>query len=95
MGIETPLEKAFDFIYNSKFENGLTEYEFDHVFVGYYDGDVDVEDVVLDTDHPFKIFQTGNFHEYAEVRIVKSLASCLDQIYEITQNVNCKKVLRK
>jgi len=41
MGIETTLEKAFDFIYKAEFNNGLTEYEFDHVFVGYHDGEVD------------------------------------------------------
>ena len=38
MGFETPVTKAFDFIYNAPFDNGLTEYEFDHVFIGSYDG---------------------------------------------------------
>ena len=40
MGFETPLTEIFDFIYEAKFENGLAEYEFDHVFVGEYDGTV-------------------------------------------------------
>jgi isopentenyl-diphosphate delta-isomerase len=40
MGFQTPLEKVFDFIYRAEFENGLTEHEFDHVFVGYYDGEI-------------------------------------------------------
>ncbi len=40
MGFETPLTEIFDFIYEAKFENGLAEYEFDHVFVGEYDGAV-------------------------------------------------------
>jgi isopentenyl-diphosphate delta-isomerase len=40
MGFETGLKKVFDFIYKASFENGLTEHEFDHVFVGYYDGTV-------------------------------------------------------
>ncbi len=40
LGFVTPVIKAFDFIYQSPFDNGLTEYEFDHVFVGYYDGPV-------------------------------------------------------
>ena len=38
MGFETELQKVFDFVYKASFENGLTEYEFDHVFVGEYDG---------------------------------------------------------
>ena len=40
MGFETPLTEIFDFIYKAEFENGLAEYEFDHVFVGEYDGNV-------------------------------------------------------
>lgn len=40
MGFTTQLEKAFDFIYKAPFENGLTEYEFDHVLVGNYSGTI-------------------------------------------------------
>ncbi len=40
MGFSTPLTKAFDFIYQAAFDNGLTEYEYDHVFIGEYNGDV-------------------------------------------------------
>lgn len=40
MGFSTGLSKAFDFIYMASFENGLTEYEFDHVFIGEYNGEV-------------------------------------------------------
>ncbi len=31
------LKEKFSFIYNIKFDNGLTEHEFDHVLVGYID----------------------------------------------------------
>ena len=37
MGFTTPLKSMFSFIYKSKFDNGLTEHEFDHVLLGYYD----------------------------------------------------------
>jgi len=37
LGFTTSLEKIFAFTYRSEFENGLTEFEFDHVFVGAYD----------------------------------------------------------
>jgi len=40
MGFETGLNKVFDFIYKAPFLNGLTEHEFDHVFVGEYEGPV-------------------------------------------------------
>jgi len=31
-----PLEEKFSFVYRAEFSNGLTEHEFDHVFVGKY-----------------------------------------------------------
>lgn len=40
MGFITALDKVFDFTYNAPFENGLTEHEFDHVFVGNFDGEI-------------------------------------------------------
>ena len=36
MGIETNLQKKFDFIYRAQLDNDLIEYEFDHVFTGIY-----------------------------------------------------------
>lgn len=40
MGFVTTIEKVFDFVYQARFGNGLTEYEFDHVFAGEYEGPV-------------------------------------------------------
>ncbi len=40
MGFSTPLEKIFDFVYKTDFDNGLTEHEFDHVFAGEFEGQV-------------------------------------------------------
>jgi isopentenyl-diphosphate delta-isomerase len=37
LGITTTLTKLFDFTYRSAYDNGLTEFEFDHVFAGVYD----------------------------------------------------------
>ena len=41
MGFETSLIKAFDFTYIASFSNGLSEHEFDHVFVGFYNGKIE------------------------------------------------------
>lgn len=38
MGFETSLTKAFYFIYKASLDNGLTEHELDHVFIGNYNG---------------------------------------------------------
>lgn len=40
MGFETGLQKVFDFVYKAEMENGLIEHEFDHVFVGEYNGPI-------------------------------------------------------
>lgn len=40
LGVRLPVEAVYSFIYRAQFENGLTEYEYDHVFLGEYDGDV-------------------------------------------------------
>lgn len=36
MGIQSPVEKVFDFSYRADFENGLIENEVDHVYFGEY-----------------------------------------------------------
>jgi isopentenyl-diphosphate Delta-isomerase len=53
MGFSTPMQKAFDFVYKSSYENGLTEFEFDHVFIGQYNETIlpDKEEV---SDYCFK-----------------------------------------
>ncbi len=42
MGFITDLSPAFNFTYKATFENGLTEYEYDHVLTGVYDGAVNI-----------------------------------------------------
>jgi isopentenyl-diphosphate delta-isomerase len=37
MGFDCPVEKVLDFVYKAELDKGLTEHEFDHVFVGYSD----------------------------------------------------------
>ncbi|MEY4660375.1 MAG: hypothetical protein RLZZ42_327 [Bacteroidota bacterium] len=40
LGFEAEVNPAFSFIYKAALDNELTEYEFDHVLIGEYDGDV-------------------------------------------------------
>ncbi len=42
MGFVTPIQAAFQFTYKAVFDNGLTEHEFDHVFTGTYDGEINI-----------------------------------------------------
>jgi isopentenyl-diphosphate delta-isomerase len=40
LGFTTDLKKAFHFTYKAPFDNGLTEYEYDHVLTGNYEGSI-------------------------------------------------------
>ena len=40
LGFDCPLERAFSFVYRENVGDGLVEHEYDHVFIGTYDGDV-------------------------------------------------------
>ena len=49
LGFEIPIKKSFDFVYKANFDNGLIEFEFDHVFIGEYEGPVPYnKDEVMD-----------------------------------------------
>ncbi len=41
MGISAGIHHAFSFTYQAEFDNGLVEHEFDHVFVGQFDGAIE------------------------------------------------------
>ncbi len=38
LGMDCPVEELFSFVYRADFQNGVYEYEYDHVFVGEYHG---------------------------------------------------------
>jgi isopentenyl-diphosphate Delta-isomerase len=42
MGFVVDLKEMFHFIYKAPFDNGLTEHELDHVMIGYYNGEPNI-----------------------------------------------------
>jgi isopentenyl-diphosphate delta-isomerase len=42
MGFFTDLKDTISFIYKAPFDNGLTEHEFDHILVGYYNSEPNI-----------------------------------------------------
>lgn len=42
MGFTVVLNEVFSFIYRAPFDNGLTEHELDHVLIGYFDGEPNI-----------------------------------------------------
>lgn len=71
MGFETELSPLFNFTYRATFDNGLTEYEFDHVFTGMYDGEINADKNEVN-DYCFRNLDsiqnslTGNENQYTE-----------------------------
>jgi isopentenyl-diphosphate delta-isomerase type 1 len=45
MGFDCPLEARFNFIYRAELDQGLTEYELDHVFTGIHEGEIHLNTV--------------------------------------------------
>lgn len=39
MGFTTALKDTISFIYKAPFDNGLTEHEYDHILIGYFEGE--------------------------------------------------------
>lgn len=71
MGFSVSLRKAFEFIYKASFENGLTEYEYDHVFVGVFDGEIfpdekEVKDYAFVNMNDIKNSLKSHPHNYTE-----------------------------
>ncbi len=42
MGFVTELKEVFSFVYKAPFDNGLTEHELDHVLLGNFDGEPEI-----------------------------------------------------
>ena len=60
MGFNTELTKAFTFIYKAEFSNGLTEHEFDHVFIGTYNGIIEPN------------FDEVESHEFRSIKLIQA-----------------------
>lgn len=69
MGFDTTLQFAFSFVYKTEFDNGITEYEFDHVFAGVYEGAIkpdpqEVKDYCYMKMDAIKESMTQHQHKY-------------------------------
>ena len=42
MGFDCEIDEAFSFLYNSEVGQGLTEHEYDHVFIGHYNSSPEI-----------------------------------------------------
>ncbi len=51
MGFSCDIKEVFSFIYQAPFDNGLTEYELDHVMVGYFNEDPNINRDEVESYH--------------------------------------------
>ncbi len=69
LGFTTYIKKAFHFTYKASFDNGLTEHEFDHVLIGFYEGEMqlnkdEVSEVCYKSMQQIKKAIAQQSHEY-------------------------------
>ncbi|MBW8687333.1 isopentenyl-diphosphate Delta-isomerase [Chitinophaga rhizophila] len=51
MGFDCPLRELFQFTYRTEFDNGLIEHEYDHVWVGFYNGEIHPDPIEVHAFH--------------------------------------------
>ena len=79
MGFNTDIQKVFSFLYKAPFDNGLTEHEYDHVFVGYFTGLVqpnpnEVSDYCYQSLEEIRtniLMKPGHFTEWFKIALPK------------------------
>lgn len=80
MGIDTPVEHRFSFLYKAEFDNGLIEHELDHVFFGRWNGPAEPHPEEADD---WKYMTTEelerDLHQHPE-RYTVWLRTCWDQV---------------
>lgn len=80
MGFDCELQEVFSFVYQTRFDTGLIEHEYDHVFFGHYDGNP-----VVNPEEAEDWKWMDMEHLVADIRVHPEtysfwLAACLDRV---------------
>ncbi len=81
MGLQTDLTHAFHFIYRVEFDNGLTEYELDHVFYAYSD---EIPKINPDEVHEYKYISNDELEKDMDLNpgiYTEWFKLCYNQLY--------------
>jgi len=82
MGISTELKGIFSFVYKTKVDNNLTEHEYDHVFLGYYDKDPEPDEKEVENWKWMKIQELKQDIKQNPDAYTPWLKLCLDKVIE-------------
>jgi isopentenyl-diphosphate delta-isomerase len=93
MGIECELEKKFDFIYKTEFDNGLTEHEYDHVFFGETDVIPQINKEEVHSWCYFSVHEIENELTTNPEKFTAWFKLCFDKVKQFTNGRNNKHIL--
>lgn len=82
LGINIIPNKVFDFIYKTKFENGLIEYEYDHVYIAYSDTKVNLNYDEVDSIEYKDMLFIKNDIKYNPKKYTEWFKICFNRIYD-------------
>ena len=77
------MTRAFEFVYKAKVENDLIEHEYDHVFIGTYEGEINPDEDEVSEHRYVEISQIkneldkqpGNFTSWFKIAFPRVLSS--------------------
>lgn len=82
MGFDCPLEEQFSFVYREPVGNDLTEYEFDHVMFGKYEGEMNPDPDEVETVKWMSLEDLSEDIAENGEKYAPWLRVCLDQVIE-------------
>ncbi len=88
LGFDCKLKKAFHFTYKAHFENGLTEFEFDHVFLGVYDGEIAFNPAEISEYKYIGTDELAAWIEKAPNEFTRWFCIAFPQVLDYTKNLN-------
>lgn len=80
MGFDCPLKEMFTFIYRAELDHGLKEHEFDHVYVGTYNGEI----------HPNP--EEADGYRWADLKTVEKEIETIPDTYTVWSKIAFKKL---
>lgn len=82
MGFSTDVDWVGHVLYKAEFGNGLTEYEFDHVFLGYYDGEIHINPEEVETYKWVSINELESWIQEKPTDFTAWFGLCLEKVKE-------------
>ncbi len=87
LGFDVDLKEIFTFTYKVKFGNDLSEYEYDHVFIGTFDGEPKPNPEEVSDTRWIKLDELKNDIEENPDNYAYWLRACIDKVISYINNI--------